>query len=59
VRASVKASLNGRERQWLVDPNVDLSKEPRNLLSARWIMPLMTPLPARGSSSHGIRAYEK
>lgn len=54
VRASVKASLNGREPQWLIDPNVDLSKAPRNLLSASWILPLTEPLRRKDASSHGI-----
>ena len=40
VRAVIMASLNGRPHQLLIDPSVDLAAEPRNLLPARWIMPL-------------------
>ena len=48
VRARVMVSLNGREPQLLIDPNVDLAKEHVSLLPARWIVPLMTPLETRG-----------
>jgi hypothetical protein len=44
VRAHVMVSLNGRERQLLIDPNVDLAKEEMSLLPKRWIVPLTTPL---------------
>ena len=44
VRARVMVSLNGREPQLLIDPNVDLAKEEISLLPARWIVPLTTPL---------------
>ncbi|MDQ3803584.1 MAG: HTTM domain-containing protein [Acidobacteriota bacterium] len=47
VRALVMASLNGRKPQLLVDPTVDLAKERRSMLPARWIMPLTEPLPER------------
>jgi vitamin K-dependent gamma-carboxylase-like protein len=47
VRARVLVSLNGRERQLLIDPNVDLTKERVSLLPARWIVPLTTPLQSR------------
>jgi hypothetical protein len=40
-------SLNGRPRQLLIDPSVDLAKEEVNLLPARWIVPLTTPLVSR------------
>ena len=39
------ASLNGREAQDLIDPAVDLSREPRNLWPADWILPLRAPRP--------------
>jgi hypothetical protein len=39
VYAAAEVSLNGREQQLLVDPGVDLSKEPRNLWPASWILP--------------------
>lgn len=44
VRANVQASLNGRKYQALIDPNVNLAAEERNLWSASWIMPLTEPL---------------
>ena len=44
VRARAMVSLNGREPQLLIDPNVDLAKEEVGLLPARWILPLTTPL---------------
>ncbi|HKG60779.1 MAG TPA: HTTM domain-containing protein [Pyrinomonadaceae bacterium] len=49
VRARAMVSLNGRERQLLIDPNVDLAKEEVSLRPARWIMPLTTPLGSRKS----------
>ncbi len=47
VRARVMVSLNGREPQLLIDPDVDLAKEEIGLLPARWIVPLTTPLATR------------
>ena len=47
VRARVMVSLNGREPQLLIDPNVDLAKEQLSLLPTRWIVPLTTPLSSR------------
>ena len=47
VRARVMVSLNGRQPQLLIDPNVDLAKEEVSLLPARWIVPLTTPLVSR------------
>ncbi len=47
VRARVMASLNGRPPQPLVDPEVDLAREPRTLFPARWIVPLREALPDR------------
>ncbi len=49
VRARAMVSLNGREPQLLIDPNVDLAKEEVGLLPARWILPLTTPLGSRKS----------
>ncbi|MGI8918042.1 MAG: HTTM domain-containing protein [Pyrinomonadaceae bacterium] len=51
VRARVMVSLNGRQPQLLVDPNVDLAKEHVPLLPARWIVPLTTPLGTRSTSN--------
>jgi hypothetical protein len=47
VRARVMISLNGREPQLLIDPNVDLTNEQVSLLPTRWIVPLTTPLSTR------------
>ena len=51
VRARAMVSLNGRERQLLIDPNVDLAKEHVSLLPVLWIVPLTTPLETRGTES--------
>lgn len=53
VRAQVNASLNGRKPQLLIDPMVDLAKEPRNLAHAKWIMPLTEPLSPRNIQPDG------
>jgi vitamin K-dependent gamma-carboxylase len=45
IRAHVLASLNGRQPQELVDPDVDLAAEPRTITGSDWIVPLRTPLP--------------
>ena len=44
VRAISSVSLNGRPRQLLVDPAVDLASLPRSLAPADYILPLETPL---------------
>ncbi len=51
VRARVMVSLNGRQPQLLIDPDVDLTKEEVSLLPARWIIPLTTPLGTGGTGS--------
>ena len=62
VRARVMVSLNGRQPQLLIDPNVDLTKERVGLLPARWIIPLTTPLATRAKrssdSSNTLEAVE-
>ncbi len=45
VYAKVRASLNTRRRQDLIDPSVDLAKVERDLWPADWIVPLEEPLP--------------
>jgi len=45
VRVEARVSLNGRNPQLLIDPDVDLSSVPRTLLPAGWIEPLTEPLP--------------
>ncbi len=47
VRADGLMSLHGREYQRMVDPDVDLAKEPRTLGHAAWIRPLEKPFPDR------------
>ena len=45
VYANLKASLNGRDFQQLIDPTVDLGAVPRPLFKpSPWIVPLNTPL---------------
>ena len=43
IRARSKASLNNRPYQDLIDPDVVLSEQPRNLWPADWILPLKEP----------------
>ncbi len=57
VRARVMVSLNGRQPQLLIDPNVDLAKEEMSLLPARWIVPLTTPLELRKSENRATSEY--
>lgn len=45
VRARILCSLNGRPRQLLVDPEVDLAAVRSSLKAAPWILPLTEPLP--------------
>ena len=40
VFVDARASLNGRPWQPLIDPGVDLGREPRTLAAAAWIVPL-------------------
>jgi len=40
VRVKTLMSLNERELQMLIDPDVDLAAQPRTLLPATWIIPL-------------------
>jgi vitamin K-dependent gamma-carboxylase-like protein len=58
VRARVMVSLNGREPQLLIDPNVDLAKEEMSLLPARWIMPLTSPLERHKSGAGKLTEME-
>jgi hypothetical protein len=44
VRALVLTTLNGRKPELLIDPNVDLAKEPRGFYRRPWIMPQREPL---------------
>jgi len=44
IRVDSWAALNGRQTQRMIDPKVDLSKEPRKLTHDPWIIPLSFPL---------------
>ena len=57
VRARVMVSLNGRQPQLMIDPNVDLTKEQESLLPARWIVPLTTPLGSRQQQKSSTAEY--
>ncbi len=53
IRAVVPVSLNGREPELLIDPNINLANEERHLFHAYdWVMPLTQPLqsPSTGSN---------
>ena len=43
VYADIKVSLNGRDRQYLIDPSIDLSTV-REKNNQKWIVPLSLPL---------------
>lgn len=45
VYAHVRAALNTRRTQALIDPTVDLAQVERDLWHAEWIVPLEEPLP--------------
>lgn len=45
IYAKIKVSLNGRPLQYIVDPEVDLAKQPISYWKADWIKPLAHPLP--------------
>ena len=43
VKADVHVAFNGRARQRLVDPDVDLARDPGGLGAKAWVMPLRLP----------------
>ena len=47
IRVVARVSLNGRRRQHMVDPEVNLLQEPRTIWPAPWIKPLEVPLHER------------
>ncbi len=51
VRVRSMVSLNGRPPRPLIDPRVDLAKQPRTLSHVDWILPLNEPLPRSSQSS--------
>jgi vitamin K-dependent gamma-carboxylase len=44
IRVRAMTSLNGRRRQDLIDPDIDLTTRQRSLWPADWIVPLTEPL---------------
>jgi hypothetical protein len=58
VRARVMVSLNGRQRQLLIDPEIDLAKQEISFLPTRWIVPLTTPLGMREAGGLNKQADE-
>jgi hypothetical protein len=44
IRVKALVSLNGRPKQLLIDPSVDLAAQEDSLLPAPWILPLEEPL---------------
>jgi len=49
VRVQSKLSINGRNPQLLIDPEVNLVTQRRSLKPSSWIMPLTETLPAKTS----------
>ena len=47
IRVDARVSLNGRRRQRMLDPHVNLLEEPRTIWPAHWIKPLKVPLHER------------
>ncbi|WAS97231.1 HTTM domain-containing protein [Nannocystis punicea] len=43
IRAIASVSLNGRPRQLMIDPDVDLVKQPHSIWPAPWILPMAEP----------------
>ena len=44
VRAKARVSLNGRKKQLIVDPHIDLTMHEDSIMAAEWIIPLVEPL---------------
>lgn len=51
VKARVMVSLNGRQQQLMIDPEMDLTKVKVSLLHAPWVLPLTTSLETRGTAT--------
>jgi hypothetical protein len=49
IHVQALTSLNGRKRQHLIDPTVDLGNTPRDLWPATWLVPLEEPLVRRSA----------
>lgn len=58
IRAQVSASLNGRQKQLLIDPSVNLAGQKRNLWPSGWIVPLSQPLPDRKTAREAVDGEE-
>jgi hypothetical protein len=59
VRADVKSTLNARQPQPLIDPEVDLAAQTRSLRHAEWIVPLYEPLPTLEQVRQQRKAAER
>lgn len=57
VRAQAWAALNGRPSQRLIDPTIDLAREPRSLRPKSWIVPLGSSCPPSGATLSSLRCY--
>jgi vitamin K-dependent gamma-carboxylase len=44
IHARAWVSLNGRDWQLMIDPQVDLASQPRDIWHKTWVLPLTTPL---------------
>jgi len=55
IRVEARVSLNGRRRQHLLDPEVNLLQEPPTLWPATWIKPLEVPLQERRQKTFSNR----
>jgi hypothetical protein len=49
IYAEAEASLNGRDYQWIIDPDINLATRSHSLMPAAWIVPLTEPLLGPGA----------
>jgi vitamin K-dependent gamma-carboxylase len=54
IHAETMVSLNGRPMEPIVDPYVDLAREPWSWRPAKWIRPLNAPLPTSAPASRPV-----
>jgi len=45
IRVKTMVSLNGREPELLIDPELDLTQVQRTLKHQDWLLPMTNPLP--------------
>ena len=58
VYATVEASLNGRDAQLLIDPEIDLVPLRRSLQHSDWIRPLHEPLQSDSTRENAVSSSE-